>query len=1352
MPITGTFLADFSAFKTAVGQAEITLKGLETGAGNVSKSINRIADSFSGRKVVQEAEMATAAVLEMGGAAVLTEKEQARLNATLTEAIAKYRAIGKEAPADMVALAEATDKAAASTAGFASGVKAAIPSMQGFLGQVQAMALGYVSGALAIEGLRKAGDAALEFVKSSIEAFSKAEAAQKRLETALHAQGDASTATAKQLSDLASAYQEVTVHSHEAIKETEALLIQVGGVLPSEMDKALAATTDLAAGLGIDLRAATMMVGKAFEDNFGALKKAGVTIDATKASAEGMTYVLDQIHKRFGGQAQNEAHSYAGQIQQLANAYDDLKESIGGLLLSGGFGATAIALAKAEVTKLKGEIDAVVLTAKLLGSVPGPLGAAFRALGLTLADVGRHAKEFGQDIALDDPDTSGIAKYGAALEAAKAKLAALEPSVRANLNAAIALNTPIAELEKSFHLTAGEIELYKKQLEAAKTAHEQAAEAAKKHEKAVEEFHGMMTKAAAEGLTQFLGKIHEATLTIPAHIIALNAARQSTKDLSDEVYQSVLSMRAQGLSADEITKRLIAGKAATEDDRLAIERLVTGLDAAGKAFDKLQEPIGRLLAGLPQLKLHLDAMTVATMAVDASQQQLAPDVKAAMEYMTSHGLTVDEATKRLVKYGTITQATADAIKDQTREAVTLDKALGDLAQSFALLAQIGGGAFDGIAKDLGSMVAALHVANSSVAAMDALFKDFTGKSLTAGQKQYAQVAVVGAVTGAQVAQLTGTRNRGVGAAEGALGGAAAGAAAGAPAGGPTLGWSIVIGAAAGAIGGYFAARKAAKEYEQANKDATASIGDMEKQLVSQYGRLEDIDRMGKQVGVDLAGAWGAQGVEGLQKFQALTDEFQKKLGQLNAAVQKFGLTWRDMTATKGLEAVNADAEALGETLHTLYTAGYDWGKVMQKAAGDVLAALSDIADAGGTIPESLQSGIVTLGQMTDISDANADALNKYVGHAMAAGQKIPASLEPVLQKLIEMGKLTDENARAMLGLGAESGPALADVKAAADRYGLTMDQLGGKMNQLDVNDKSKQIVADWNLLTGAGADVGSVMGGMKDKVQGIVDQALKFGAAIPESMKPMLQAMADAGELVDADGNKMTDLGKLSFAEDLTQKIGDLVDVLQKMFDGMSDGVEGSESDWRSWAKTAKDQSATAAGDVQKAFSGMNIKIPVSYDYQGNPLPGPNDYAAPGAPPGTPPGTPPPGAPPGTPAKPFKPYNSFDPSTWAAAGALITPAMVRRFAGGGAVGPWTPMGSDTVPAMLTPGERVLSVADTRAYDARFSPPPSQTTIIIQTLDGESLDAWLRRGTNARTVAEHVVPQLPAVVRRYGLDR
>ncbi len=151
MPITGTFLADFSSFKAAVDGAEIKLKGLETGAGRVATSISKVADSFSGRTIVQNAEIATSAVLQMqaklGGALGLTAAEQTKLNRQLEEAIAKYRALGQEAPADMVALAAATKQAETATGGLGS----AIGSVGG-AAKALAGGLGIAFGAQAVIG------------------------------------------------------------------------------------------------------------------------------------------------------------------------------------------------------------------------------------------------------------------------------------------------------------------------------------------------------------------------------------------------------------------------------------------------------------------------------------------------------------------------------------------------------------------------------------------------------------------------------------------------------------------------------------------------------------------------------------------------------------------------------------------------------------------------------------------------------------------------------------------------------------------------------------------------------------------------------------------------------------------------------------------------------------------------------------------------------------------------------------------------------------------------------------------------------------------------------------------------
>jgi hypothetical protein len=100
-----------SAFDKATAQ----LGGLGKDAASASAALKRVADSFSGSKILEEAEAATRYITQLGGATALTEKEQGRLNSQITEAVAKYQALGLKAPADMKALADATAGANRST-------------------------------------------------------------------------------------------------------------------------------------------------------------------------------------------------------------------------------------------------------------------------------------------------------------------------------------------------------------------------------------------------------------------------------------------------------------------------------------------------------------------------------------------------------------------------------------------------------------------------------------------------------------------------------------------------------------------------------------------------------------------------------------------------------------------------------------------------------------------------------------------------------------------------------------------------------------------------------------------------------------------------------------------------------------------------------------------------------------------------------------------------------------------------------------------------------------------------------------------------------------------------------------
>src|SRR6187402_3493577 len=99
MAVTAKFSADFSDFQSAVSKAEVSLRGFESGAGKVETSLNKMANSLSGTKLIQDAALMAQAVEKIGGASKLTENELARVSAQATEAANKLRALGQDVPA-----------------------------------------------------------------------------------------------------------------------------------------------------------------------------------------------------------------------------------------------------------------------------------------------------------------------------------------------------------------------------------------------------------------------------------------------------------------------------------------------------------------------------------------------------------------------------------------------------------------------------------------------------------------------------------------------------------------------------------------------------------------------------------------------------------------------------------------------------------------------------------------------------------------------------------------------------------------------------------------------------------------------------------------------------------------------------------------------------------------------------------------------------------------------------------------------------------------------------------------------------------------------------------------------------
>ena len=122
----------------------------------VERTVDAHARTLSGERLIQGAHNWTAAVAKLGGAtnglatqaqilagvSKMTESEQAKINRTVTETIAKFRALGQTAPSAMLELEKATHRATQTTSSLATVIGKVGPSLVGM------MSVGALSGAV----------------------------------------------------------------------------------------------------------------------------------------------------------------------------------------------------------------------------------------------------------------------------------------------------------------------------------------------------------------------------------------------------------------------------------------------------------------------------------------------------------------------------------------------------------------------------------------------------------------------------------------------------------------------------------------------------------------------------------------------------------------------------------------------------------------------------------------------------------------------------------------------------------------------------------------------------------------------------------------------------------------------------------------------------------------------------------------------------------------------------------------------------------------------------------------------------------------------------------------------------
>ena len=248
------------------------------------------------------------------------------------------------------------------------------------------------------------------------------------------------------------------------------------------------------------------------------------------------------------------------------------------------------------------------------------------------------------------------------------------------------------------------------------------------------------------------------------------------------------------------------------------------------------------------------------------------------------------------------------------------------------------------------------------------------------------------------------------------------------------------------------------------------------------------------------------------------------------------------------------------------------------------------------------------------------------------------AIADLVKKFDELGKKKDDIAALndeIASLTSQTEVSFDDMQAIVEEFGLDINQMGQAFKQAAMDKEAKRIIDAFAVMEKGGADMNGVLDGMKDEISTLVQQSIEFGTTIPSNMKPWIEKLMESGRLVDKDGKAIKDLGGIKFADPIVSEMEKLIKKLDELISklgGVSDGFGNAEKSAGDFARGAKD-AAEYYNNTPETDASYNVSR----------------------------------------------------------GGIIGRNGVSYFNRGGFV----PMGTDTVPAMLTPGEMVTSAGATK---------------------------------------------------------
>lgn len=237
--------------------------------------------------------------------------------------------------------------------------------------------------------------------KQSVKLYDDQLKAQAAVEQVIKSTSKAAGLGADDLFKMASGLQAITTFGDETIlRDVTAPLLTFTKISGDVFERSQAAVLDMATLLKMDLRSASIQVGKALNDpilGVTALGRAGVQFsddqkDVIKslvktgdvAKAQGL--ILSELETQFKGQAAAAAATPLGRWEQLSNAIGDIKEQLGGQVVP--FLVPVADKVSDAITWFSNLDDGIKRSIVIFGGFAAAAGPVLITLGLITSGVG----------------------------------------------------------------------------------------------------------------------------------------------------------------------------------------------------------------------------------------------------------------------------------------------------------------------------------------------------------------------------------------------------------------------------------------------------------------------------------------------------------------------------------------------------------------------------------------------------------------------------------------------------------------------------------------------------------------------------------------------------------------------------------------------------------------------------------------------------------------------------------------------------------------------------------------------------------------------------------------------------